>query len=103
MMRATISPALPALTVLMVWIDRVGQVCANVGAARNIAAPPTAPHNVRNAVIVSSLDVLEALAGFLTWVAKALRPAVICARDPSLDCANRLPLTTRTCRYSRRS
>ncbi len=60
------SPALPALSVLMVWIDRVGQLCATAGGAvGNIAAPTMAPHSVRIAAIVPSLDTSEALAASL--------------------------------------
>ena len=51
-MRATVSPALPALTALMTSIDRVGQSCATAAEFKtNRAEPMTARHHVRNDVI----------------------------------------------------
>src|SRR3972149_7370909 len=55
-MRATMSPAFPAETVLMAWIDRLGQLAAT--AAEDVAkrtTPAMAPHNARNDVIGTSL------------------------------------------------
>src|SRR6516164_10186860 len=54
--RATMSPALPAVTVLTTSIDRVGQSSAIAAEFRtNRTAPVTAPHHVRNDIFWSSL------------------------------------------------
>src|SRR5262249_10070302 len=54
--RATMSPALPAVTVLTTSIDRVGQSSAIAAEFRtNRTTPVTAPHHVRNDIFWSSL------------------------------------------------
>src|SRR5262245_50859371 len=53
-MRAMVSPALPALTVLTASIERLGQSCARAAGAKNIrTAHATAPHHVRNDIDTS--------------------------------------------------
>jgi hypothetical protein len=57
-MRATMSLALPALNGLITWIDRDGQVSAAAAeAVAKSATPATAPHNVRNDGMDTSLKV----------------------------------------------
>src|SRR5262245_16845917 len=53
-MRATVSAALPALTVLTATIERLGQLCASAAGARVIrTAPAMAPHAERNDIAIS--------------------------------------------------
>src|SRR5215831_14293809 len=53
-MRAMVSPALPALTVLTASIERLGQSCARAAGAKVIrTAHATAPHHVRNDIDTS--------------------------------------------------
>src|SRR5262249_33950655 len=53
-MRAMVSPALPALTVLTASIERLGQSCARAAGAKIIrTAHGTAPHHVRNDIDTS--------------------------------------------------
>src|SRR5262249_6107167 len=53
-MRAMVSPALPALTVLTASIERLGQSCARAAGAKIIrTAHATAPHHVRNDIDTS--------------------------------------------------
>src|SRR6516162_5541207 len=53
-MRAMVSPALPALTVLTASIERLGQSCARAAGAGNIrTAQAMAPHHVRNDIDTS--------------------------------------------------
>src|SRR5262245_41592977 len=53
-MRAMVSPALPALTVLTASIERLGQSWARAAGAKNIrTAHATAPHHVRNDIDTS--------------------------------------------------
>src|SRR5262245_4397372 len=53
-MRAMVSPALPALTVLTASIERLGQSCARAAGAKMIrTAHATAPHHVRNDIDTS--------------------------------------------------
>src|SRR5262245_8149046 len=53
-MRAMVSPALPALTVLTASIERLGQSCARAAGAKTIrTAHATAPHHVRNDIDTS--------------------------------------------------
>src|SRR5262245_65347966 len=53
-MRAMVSPALPALTVLTARIERLGQSCARAAGAKVIrTAQAVAPHHVRNDIDTS--------------------------------------------------
>src|SRR5262249_34002644 len=53
-MRAMVSAALPALTVLTASIERLGQSCARAAGAGNIrTAHAMAPHHVRNDIDTS--------------------------------------------------
>src|SRR5215472_1127120 len=53
-MRAMVSPALPALTVLTARIERLGQSCARAAGAKVIrTAHAVAPHHVRNDIDTS--------------------------------------------------
>src|SRR5262249_38539621 len=53
-MRAMVSPALPALTVLTARIERLGQSCAPAAGAKVIrTAHAAAPHHVRNDIDTS--------------------------------------------------
>src|SRR6478735_1982842 len=81
-MRATVSAALPALTVLTATIERLGQSCASAAGARvTRMAPAMAPHAKRND-IATSLECREVLIDFvlmLAWAAGRVarwRPAV---------------------------
>src|SRR5215831_17101058 len=99
-MRAMVSPALPALTVLTASIERLGQSCARAAGAKIIrTAHATAPHHVRNDIDTSlecgrsSIDFVGR-AGMMLPIgartqpaARALRAHVACgasltARDP---------------------
>src|ERR1700746_3096747 len=53
-MRAMVSPALPALTVLTASIERLGQSCASAAGA-NVMKPAhaMAPHDMRNDIATS--------------------------------------------------
>src|SRR5262245_43334770 len=64
-MRAMVSPALPALTVLTASIERLGQSCARAAGAKMIrTAHATAPHHVRND-IDTSWNAAEVLIDFV--------------------------------------
>src|SRR5258707_5525585 len=53
-MRAMVSPALPALTVLTARIERLGQSCASAAGANVMkAAHAMAPHDMRNDIATS--------------------------------------------------
>src|SRR6478609_8192645 len=67
-MRATVSAALPALTVLTATIERLGQSCASAAGARvTRTAPAMAPHAKRND-IATSLECREVLIDFVAHV-----------------------------------
>src|SRR3954470_23214147 len=67
-MRATVSAALPALTVLTATIERLGQSCASAAGARvTRTAPAMAPHAKRND-IATSLECRKVLIDFVAHV-----------------------------------
>src|SRR5215472_3281006 len=69
-MRAMVSAALPALTVLTASIERLGQSCARASGAKNIrTAHATATHHVRNDIDTS----LECGRSSIDFVARGLR------------------------------
>src|SRR5262245_18190674 len=64
-MRAMVSPALPALTVLTARIERLGQSCARAAGAKVIRTAHTvAPHHVRTD-IDTSLECRRSSVGFV--------------------------------------
>src|SRR5262249_19469059 len=68
-MRAMVSPALPALTVLTASIERLGQSCARAAGAKMIrTAHAPAPHHVRNDIDTS----LECGRNSIDFVARGL-------------------------------
>src|SRR6516164_2431594 len=99
-MRAMVSPALPALTVLTASIERLGQSCARAAGAKIIrTAHATAPHHVRND-IETSLECGRSSIDFVARVGLRMMPPIgaraqpaapPCARAPHAEQAHLLP------------
>src|SRR6516225_9119524 len=82
-MRAMVSPALPALTVLTASIERLGQSCARAAGAKIIrTAHATAPHHVRND-IETSLECGRSSIDFVARVGLRMMPPIGARAQPA--------------------
>src|SRR5215470_7892692 len=82
-MRAMVSPALPALTVLTARIERLGQSCARAVGARVIrTAHAVAPHHVRSD-IDTSLECRRSSIDFVGGVGLRMMPPIGARTQPA--------------------
>src|SRR6516162_9504481 len=82
-MRAMVSPALPALTVLTASIERLGQSCARAAGAKiKRTAHATAPHHVRND-IETSLECGRSSIDFVARVGLRMMPPIGARAQPA--------------------
>src|SRR5262245_25878803 len=82
-MRAMVSPALPALTVLTASIERLGQSCARAAGAEIIrTAHAMAPHHLRND-IDTSLECRRSSIDFVGLVGLRMMPPIGARTQPA--------------------